>query len=150
MIVYGRTIRASKRKNPEEQLQKAIVVAIGRLAPRTFVCHIPNGGKRGLYEASRLKAMGVKRGVPDLLLILSSGEVAFIEVKAEGGSLSPEQKDFRDFCLDRNTKWACLNDLSQVKTLLEAWRELPYRPASLEGQSADTSDDFFNEQPNAA
>lgn len=124
MIVYGRN---NPMKHPEDYLQKCIIKAIATMAPRVFVAHVPNGGARGKLEAVRLKAAGVKRGVPDLLLILSSGEVAFVEVKAGKGKLSEDQKAFRDLCHNRNTKWAMLNDLDQVKILLEAWGELPYR-----------------------
>ncbi len=33
-----------------------------------YLLHIPNGGARGIVEASRFKAMGVRPGVPDLFL----------------------------------------------------------------------------------
>lgn len=31
-------------------------------------CHVPNGGKRNRREAAKLRAMGVRRGVPDILI----------------------------------------------------------------------------------
>ena len=34
----------------------------------SYLLHIPNGGARSIVEASRFKAMGVRKGVPDLLL----------------------------------------------------------------------------------
>lgn len=36
--------------------------------------HIPNGGSRNKIEAVRLKAQGVKRGVPDIFLPYPTGE----------------------------------------------------------------------------
>lgn len=110
----------------EAYLQKCIITAISRLAPNVFVAHVPNGGGRSMTEAVRLKAAGVKRGVPDLLVILSSGQVAFIEVKAGKGKLRPEQEDFANMCVLRGTRWAMINNLDQVKPLLEAWGELPH------------------------
>lgn len=77
-----------------------------------------------MTEGVRLKAAGVKRGVPDLMLILSSGEVAFIEVKAGKGKLSADQDAFSLMCLARQTKWACINDLDQIKPLMQAWGEI--------------------------
>ena len=45
--------------------------------------HIPNGGKRNITTAKRLKAEGVKAGVPDLFLPVSRGGFfgLFIEMK---------------------------------------------------------------------
>ena len=59
--------------------------------------HIPNGGKRGKAEAGRFKAMGVKRGVPDLFLAepRDGYHGLYIEMKrVKGGELSREQKDW--------------------------------------------------------
>ena len=124
MIVYG---RKAPKLNSEDYLQKCIIKAISVLAPNVFVAHIPNGGSRAKQEAINLKAAGVKRGVPDLVLVLSSGQVAFIEVKTPKGKLSPEQDAFGNMCVLRGTKWACIRNIDEVKTTLEAWRELPLR-----------------------
>lgn len=45
--------------------------------------HVPNGGKRSATEAARFKAMGVKAGVPDLVLPVPRGGYAglYIEMK---------------------------------------------------------------------
>ena len=56
--------------------------------------HIPNGGLRSKSEAARMKRQGVKAGVPDLLLPVARGgwHGLYIEMKAEGGRASTEQK----------------------------------------------------------
>ena len=58
--------------------------------------HIPNGGDRGKAEAGRLKAQGVKAGVPDLMLPVPRGGYhgLFIELKADKGRLSEAQKEW--------------------------------------------------------
>jgi hypothetical protein len=58
-----------KPRHPESEVQRAFV-ARWRLDPRTKhwpACAVPNGGRRGIVEASILKAEGVSRGVPDWL-----------------------------------------------------------------------------------
>jgi VRR-NUC domain len=54
---------------------------------------IPNGGARNVIVASKLKAEGVKRGVPDLCLPVArhGWHGLFIELKAPGGRATPEQ-----------------------------------------------------------
>lgn len=57
--------------------------------------HIANGGSRNYIEAARLKAQGVKPGVPDLCLPVPRGDYhgLYIELKRrEHGVLSAEQK----------------------------------------------------------
>jgi hypothetical protein len=57
---------------------------------------IPNGGLRNHVTANRLKATGVKKGVPDLFLPLArSYHGLFIEMKKKGGIVSKEQKEWQ-------------------------------------------------------
>ncbi|MFI3270839.1 MAG: VRR-NUC domain-containing protein, partial [Pseudomonadota bacterium] len=53
-----------------------------------------NGGHRHIAVASKLKAEGVKAGIPDLFLPVPRGELhgLYIEMKAQGGKVSPAQK----------------------------------------------------------
>lgn len=64
----------------------------GRLSDYLF--HIPNGGSRNIIEATKLKKMGVKAGVPDLQLIVPNGQAhgLWIELKAQKGKLQPSQQ----------------------------------------------------------
>lgn len=56
--------------------------------------HIPNGGYRNIATAKRLKAEGVKPGVPDLCLPVAKGiyNGLYIELKTNKGRLSENQK----------------------------------------------------------
>ena len=55
--------------------------------------HTPNGGKRNAREAARLKAMGVKPGVPDVFVAIPRGEHSglFVELKAGRNTTTPAQ-----------------------------------------------------------
>lgn len=60
---------------------------------------IPNGGHRHKATAGRLKASGVKAGVPDLFWYVARGGFngLFVEMKrVKGGVLSESQKTMRD------------------------------------------------------
>lgn len=54
-----------------------------RFPELTLLFHIPNGGSRNKFEAKRLKAQGVKAGVPDLFLPVPRGAFhgLFVEMK---------------------------------------------------------------------
>ena len=57
-----------------------------RVHPKTGKVYCPGG--------TRLQRMGMRKGVPDLV-ILHSGRIMGLEVKSSGGTLSREQKEFR-------------------------------------------------------
>jgi len=61
-----------------------------RTYPDVLIFAIPNGGKRNLSEAARLKAEGVVAGVPDLCI---PAWRIYIEMKrSAGGVVSKEQQ----------------------------------------------------------
>ena len=58
--------------------------------------HVPNEGKRSLATARKLKAMGMKKGFPDLFIFAVRGKYhgLAIEMKVEGGRPTREQRDW--------------------------------------------------------
>lgn len=62
-----------------------------------FMYHVPNGGMRNKATAGKLKAQGVKAGVPDICLPYPCGGYhgLYIELKrSSGGRLSKSQKRY--------------------------------------------------------
>ena len=62
--------------------------------------HVPNGGDRNLLVAKKLKAQGVKKGVPDIIIVdkppanpCFSG-VAIELKRRDGGKLGKDQKEW--------------------------------------------------------
>lgn len=64
--------------------------------------HVPNGGARGKREAAILQAMGVRAGIPDLILLqVRQGFGALLlECKAPTGTTRPEQKELCEIFLN--------------------------------------------------
>jgi hypothetical protein len=61
--------------------------------------HVPNGEQRDKRQGAKLKAMGVRPGVSDLIFIMhdtSEVPVLFLELKVRNGKLTDDQKHFRD------------------------------------------------------
>jgi hypothetical protein len=75
----------------EDQIQKAIFQHLEtRSAPDVFAFAVPNGGFRRPIEAKILKGLGVKSGVPDLIIV-KSGATYALELKTKTGKLSENQ-----------------------------------------------------------
>lgn len=79
-----------KTKIPtESEEQIALVQWLEAQHPEVPFFHVPNGGNRSKATAGRLKAEGVRAGVPDIYLPMLS---LWVEMKRTvGGRLSKEQ-----------------------------------------------------------
>ena len=83
---------------------------------------VPNGGDRNKVVAAKMKAEGVRAGVPDYLLpVARQGFHGLaIELKAVGGSPSPEQRQWladlaaqgwrAEVCVGWGAAWDVLSD----------------------------------------
>lgn len=82
---------------PSEHHEQATFVGLARaLYPGIVIAAIPNGGWRRKTEAARLKAEGVLRGFPDLVIAEPRAPYhgLFVEMKRRsGGALSPAQRE---------------------------------------------------------
>jgi len=84
------------RNRPEQALQIAVVEFLDCALPIGAIAHhSPNGGGRSKAEAGLFKAMGVRRGWPDLT-ILCMRRAIFIELKAPGEKSSEVQSKMQD------------------------------------------------------
>lgn len=83
-------------KLTESQEQRLLVQWFDLHYPqlRDLFFHIPNGGQRHVLVAKKMKAEGVRPGIPDLLLAVprQGRHGLFIEMKARGGRLSQHQQ----------------------------------------------------------
>jgi hypothetical protein len=77
----------------EEALQRTVVELLTLYENRGLLayCHVPNGGYRTKAQAGAFKAMGVRSGVPDLIVWTDRGHSFGIELKAGKGTESDAQ-----------------------------------------------------------
>ena len=112
---------------PEEMLQKAVAQFLDlALLPGAVYFHVPNQrGTRKRWENALLKALGVKAGIPDIVVVYAA-RAFFIELKAPGRLASKIQKDMHAQLGDAGCPVAVCKTLPEVEGVLAAW-EIPMR-----------------------
>jgi hypothetical protein len=83
-------------------------------------CHVPNGGKRAMTTARRLKAMGTKAGAPDNLIIYQ-GRAYWIELKARYGNLAESQLVAIPLIESAGSPVAIARTLDDIAAALSSW-----------------------------
>ncbi len=61
---------------------------------RFRIFSVPNEGQRKVWFLNKLVKMGLKSGVPDLILEFPEGRMVYLEIKAEKGKLSETQQNW--------------------------------------------------------
>ena len=86
-----------------------------------YIFAIPNGGKRSIGVAVKMKRERVRRGVPDIfipipkmdnLLCIISGK--WLETKTDIGKQSKEQKEYQKFLLDKGYNYALCRSVDEL------------------------------------
>jgi hypothetical protein len=76
----------------EETIHRAIVSHLAhRAVPGTVWWHTPNGEARHAATGGKLRALGTRRGMPDLMF-LKAGTLYALELKRDGGKVSDAQR----------------------------------------------------------
>ena len=108
-------------RHPEHELQVAVVAFLDVALPQSiaFTCSLA-GVKLTKSQAARAKAAGSRRGWPDLQFLFPDCITRYIELKAEGGRLTPEQKAFQARCAGHNISAVC-RSVRDVEEKLIDW-----------------------------
>ena len=82
--------------------------------------HHNNNNSHNRISGSKAKAMGVVAGVSDFEYVVEN-QVVFIEMKTPEGSLSKEQKEFRDNVMSRGHLYLIVRTFERFKQVIEAY-----------------------------
>jgi len=96
-LVYIRDMAKQKITESEHFLQCEVVefCRLNKEFPDLKKIYaVPNAARRSLRQGAKMKAEGMRSGVPDLVLPIGKGGFfgLYIEMKTKGGSLSDNQK----------------------------------------------------------
>jgi len=85
----------------------------------------PNGGKRNIREGARFKAMGVRAGFPDLILLHPNNFYPFmgIELKTEKGRQSEHQKEYQKMFEEIGAKYVIVRSLDDFMREIKSYME---------------------------
>jgi hypothetical protein len=129
-----RASQRAPRRSEETDAQIALFDLLTRLEGRwpllQWAFHVPNGEKRDKATAARLKAMGLKPGVCDILVPVQRYDAALnvcwpglaVEMKATTGKPSDDQK--RWLAHFKQQGWFCavnVGDWRPAATLIISW-----------------------------
>ena len=122
------------RTGPEDQIAIAVATMLrvetlqGNLRG-TWTC-IPHEvgamslGEKGFRSAqaryAKAKAMGLITGSADYVFVWPDGG-GWIELKTKTGSLSPAQRDFREWCMASGSSFAVCRSVDEVREILFEW-----------------------------
>lgn len=121
-------MRSIRKKLPaileanEDAIHIAILQYLDTVLPKdaTPAWHTPNGGKRGIKTAIKMKALGTRAGFPDLGFLYQSKFYA-LEVKTPKGTQRQTQKDWEKHITDAGGYYAIVRSVDETKAQLQAW-----------------------------
>lgn len=92
-----------------------------------FLFAVPNeaAGRITPQKAARLKAMGLRSGISDLIIIGQDGRAYFMEVKTETGRLSESQKRFQAFCQSKGWIYGIVRSVDDAISFCKKYQLLP-------------------------
>lgn len=91
MTIPTRTIRRPEQAMQIALLQWAELVQVGQHTLADWLTHVPNGAGRSPVEGAILKAMGVKAGMPDLILPIRTSVYAAGYWELKAGNEKPSE-----------------------------------------------------------
>ena len=109
-------------KRPESLLQVAVMAYLRSVLPKHIRAYSSQSGMvTTKASAGRAKAEGMTAGVPDITLVSAGGNIAYIELKAATGRLSPAQIEWLDWCASNAIPAAVCRSQDDVKAVLLSW-----------------------------
>lgn len=106
----------------ESDLQKAIVEYLELMGVYFFAINneMAGGGKSAKIRMQHFKAMGLRAGASDLVLVLRE-KVVFMEVKTEKGRQSESQKTFQMVVESLGHRYEVVRSVYDVERVLNSW-----------------------------
>lgn len=119
-------LRAARTKGKRRDLEGPIHLSIRELLELLGLTfhHSPNeldmAGKSAMLAVAKAKAYGMRPGWPDFEIVYG-GRAYFLEVKAPGGTLSPDQKNVHHDLRAAGVECEVVTSVDQAHNALIEW-----------------------------
>jgi len=106
----------------EDALQRNVVKLLSYYEAQGKILYfaVPNEGKRSFKSAQHRKNLGLRAGIPDLVIIID-GKFHGLELKSEKGRLNPNQRAWQEAFKKRDIPYAVCRRLDDVKAQIDEW-----------------------------
>ena len=106
-------------KKSEETIHLEVARWLDLKLPKTWRWfHPPNGGFRKKATAGKFKAMGLKPGVADIIILRPDEPDIWIELKAFAGTLSLAQRQWRDWMKAAGRPYFVARSVKDVEAII--------------------------------
>ena len=114
----------NKYVGSEDALQKSVAKYLDSVG--AFWYHCPNGGSRNGIEAAKLKAMGVKPGVPDCMILDQKHDYSGLAIELKVGYNKPSEHQLAIFdkLVERNWMVVVSWSLDEVIDLIDWYYDI--------------------------
>tara|TARA_R110000796_G_scaffold62237_8_gene143634 strand:- start:316 stop:687 length:372 start_codon:yes stop_codon:yes gene_type:complete len=118
------------RENPfnkyltkEDKLQHRIISYLKYQYPKILYTHVPNEGKRSVFERYKFKYLGAKAGVPDLLIFKPNKVYCGLALELKVGYNKPteSQKEWLKNLEENNWLALCLNNYEEIVETIDKY-----------------------------
>lgn len=110
-----------RTRHPETALQIAVAAFLTRALPANVAWSAFPAGGGGKIRGGILKAMGLRAGFPDLVVIHpDTGRAVWLELKAPGGVTSSSQKAIHALLMNSQSPVTVARSVDQVEHFLRA------------------------------
>ena len=120
LVYFAKT--GDTMKISEDTIQRHLFNAFahfeGQVPEFKWFFHVPNGGTRNIREAVKFKSMGVKSGVPDILLPVSRKGYNGLAIELKAGKNKPSENQLVWIDFLQNSNW--------YVTVCYTWEEAAY------------------------
>ncbi len=107
----------------EDRLQNKVMNYLSYNYPSALFTHISNEGKRSPFERYKMKVLGAKPGVPDVMIFTPNKFYNGLAIELKVGYNKPSDNQKKWLKSLENAKWKAiwLNDFDKIITTIDSY-----------------------------